>query len=356
MRRAHRRVLVGRRVLEGGPRPRRRRRERPRQDLPHARGRRARRPHRRRRHREASSGLSGTPRCGSWPRPRARTPSSSPLGRPRPRRQGRQSTPPSGTSARSVSAASYVILVGSVGFHARARPAPRCGLVFHVARADDLPPLRWDRSPPSPPAAPQGLTTPRTRAEVEIAPRRPTIRTGPWSPGIRSGVEPGSEYHHRVLRPDPRHHARRHPRRGDRGAERHGGRPHAGLYPRPGRDQPVAQRDPGGNVYATTGWITGAIVQRQPFGTALGRRRGRRRAVRTTLRIRAFTLASSCRRSAEPSHSSAARRVAHSSRRRGCAQVDAAIASTAPPLPSSTPSTTLPVPAERNLCATSRSR
>ena len=135
MRRTHRRVPVGRRSPEGGPRPRRRRRERPRQGPPHPRGRRARRPHRRRRHREALPllGPEDADHGRDLGQERHRHHA---LGGPRPRRQGRRQLR---LRARRPEVLGRVLRDPRRQrrlLHARARPAPRCG---------PLPPRRLGR-------------------------------------------------------------------------------------------------------------------------------------------------------------------------------------------------------------------
>lgn len=173
-----------------------------------------------------------------------------------------------GHAGQKCSAASYVILVGSVGFSTRVRDQLLDAVrSLHVAWADDLSAQMGPLAAEPTGKLLRGLTTLEPGQKWEIAPRRLDDTNRLWSPGIRSGVEPGSEYHLTeyfgpilgIMRVDTLDEAIEAQNATEYGLT-------AGLHSLdPDEINQWLNGIQAGNVYVNRG-ITGAIVQRQPFG------------------------------------------------------------------------------------------
>lgn len=173
-----------------------------------------------------------------------------------------------GHAGQKCSAASYVILVGSVGFSARVRDQLLDAVrSLHVAWADDLSAQMGPLAAEPTGKLLKGLTTLEPGQKWEIAPHRLDDTNRLWSPGIRSGIEPGSEYHLTeyfgpilgIMRVDTLDEAIEAQNATDYGLT-------AGLHSLdPDEINHWLNGIQAGNVYVNRG-ITGAIVQRQPFG------------------------------------------------------------------------------------------
>lgn len=173
-----------------------------------------------------------------------------------------------GHAGQKCSAASYVILVGSVGFskrvHDQLLDAVRS---LKVAWADDLSAQMGPLAAEPTGKLLRGLTTLEPGQKWEITPRRLDETNRLWSPGVRSGVEPGSEYHLveyfgpilGIMRVNTLEEAIDAQNATDYGLT-------AGLHSLdPDEINLWLNGIQAGNVYVNRG-ITGAIVQRQPFG------------------------------------------------------------------------------------------
>ena len=173
-----------------------------------------------------------------------------------------------GHAGQKCSAASYVILVGSVGFskrvHDQLLDAVRS---LKVAWADDLSAQMGPLAAEPTGKLLRGLTTLEPGQKWEITPRRLDETNRLWSPGVRSGVEPGSEYHLveyfgpilGIMRVNTLEEAIEAQNATDYGLT-------AGLHSLdPDEINLWLNGIQAGNVYVNRG-ITGAIVQRQPFG------------------------------------------------------------------------------------------
>lgn len=173
-----------------------------------------------------------------------------------------------GHAGQKCSASSLAILVGSVGYSRR----------FHDQLIDAVNSLVVDY--PTNPSAEMGpLTTPAEGKLLRglttlgpgerwaIKPRQLDATGRLWSPGVRSGVQPGSEYHMveyfgpilGIMRCDTLEEALEIQNATDYGLT-------AGLHSLDPREINYwLERIDAGNVYVNRG-ITGAIVRRQPFG------------------------------------------------------------------------------------------
>ena len=173
-----------------------------------------------------------------------------------------------GHAGQKCSACSYVILVGSTGFsrrvHDQLLDAVRS---LHVAWADDLGAEMGPLSTKPGEKLLRGLTQLEPGQKWELKPRELDDTGRLWSPGVRSGVEPGSEYHLveyfgpilGVMRVDTLDEAIEAQNQVDYGLT-------AGLHSLdPDEINYWLNRVQAGNVYVNRG-ITGAIVRRQPFG------------------------------------------------------------------------------------------
>ena len=175
-----------------------------------------------------------------------------------------------GHAGQKCSAASLVILVGSVAQSER----------FRRQLEDAVRTLRvgWPQDPTHPDGADH-----RAARTASCSTRSPTCSSGEtwlvkprqldetgrlWSPGVRDGVAPGQRVPpHRVLRPGARHHDRADARCCDRRCRTPS--PYgltAGIHSLdPVEVEHWLDRVQAGNLYVNRG-ITGAIVRRQPFG------------------------------------------------------------------------------------------
>ncbi|QWW20024.1 bifunctional proline dehydrogenase/L-glutamate gamma-semialdehyde dehydrogenase [Schaalia sp. 19OD2882] len=173
-----------------------------------------------------------------------------------------------GHAGQKCSACSYVILVGSVGFsrrvHDQLLDAVRS---LHVAWADDLSAQMGPLSTPPGDKLFKGLTSLEAGQKWELQPKPLDDTQRLWSPGIRSGVQVGSEYHLveyfgpilGVMRVDTLEEAIAAQNMTDYGLT-------AGLHSLdPDEINLWLEKVQAGNVYINRG-ITGAIVRRQPFG------------------------------------------------------------------------------------------
>ncbi len=173
-----------------------------------------------------------------------------------------------GHAGQKCSACSYVILVGSTGFsrrvHDQLLDAVRS---LHIAWADDLSAQMGPLSLEPGEKLMRGLTTLEPGQKWEIKPRRLDDTNRLWSPGVRSGVEVGSEYHLTeyfgpilgVMRVDTLDEAIAAQNMTEYGLT-------AGLHSLdPDEINYWLNNVEAGNVYVNRG-ITGAIVRRQPFG------------------------------------------------------------------------------------------
>lgn len=173
-----------------------------------------------------------------------------------------------GHAGQKCSACSYVILVGSAGFSKRVRDQLLDAVrSLHIAWADDLSAQMGPLSTPPGDKLRRGLTQLEPGQKWEIKPRELDDTGRLWSPGVRSGVEVGSEYHLveyfgpilGVMRVDTLQDAIAAQNATDYGLT-------AGLHSLdPDEINFWLNNVQAGNVYVNRG-ITGAIVRRQPFG------------------------------------------------------------------------------------------
>jgi RHH-type proline utilization regulon transcriptional repressor/proline dehydrogenase/delta 1-pyrroline-5-carboxylate dehydrogenase len=174
-----------------------------------------------------------------------------------------------GHAGQKCSAASLAILVGPVARSSGSRAAG-CHRSLRVGAPSDP---RSEVGPVIEP--PRGklewaLTTLEEGEQWLVEPRRTTpagVRRAAVAPGHpRRRAARVAHAPRGVLRPDARHHARRLARRGDRAAERRRVRPDGGpVHAGPADLALWLDEVQAGNLYVNRG-ITGAIVQRQPFG------------------------------------------------------------------------------------------
>lgn len=173
-----------------------------------------------------------------------------------------------GHAGQKCSACSYVILVGSTGFshrvHDQLLDAVRS---LHVARGDDLSAQMGPLSVDPGEKLYSGLTKLAPGEKWEIKPRQLDDSGKLWSPGVRSGVKVGSVYHLTeyfgpilgIMRVDTLEEAIEAQNMTAYGLT-------AGLHSLdPDEINLWLNEVQAGNVYVNRG-ITGAIVQRQPFG------------------------------------------------------------------------------------------
>ena len=173
-----------------------------------------------------------------------------------------------GHAGQKCSACSYVILVGSVGFSKRVRnqllDAVRS---LHVAWSDDLSAQMGPLAAEPTGKLLRGLTTLEPGQKWEITPKPLDDTNRLWSPGVRSGVQVGSEYHLTeyfgpilgIIRVDTLNEAIEAQNMVEYGLT-------AGLHSLdPDEINYWLNNVEAGNVYVNRG-ITGAIVRRQPFG------------------------------------------------------------------------------------------
>lgn len=173
-----------------------------------------------------------------------------------------------GHAGQKCSACSYVILVGSTGFsrrvHDQLLDAVRS---LHVGWAEDLAAQMGPLSTEPGEKLLRGLTTLEPGQKWELKPTQLDDTGRLWSPGVRSGVQPGSEYHLveyfgpilGVMRVDTLEEAIEAQNQVDYGLT-------AGLHSLdPDEINYWLNHVQVGNVYVNRG-ITGAIVRRQPFG------------------------------------------------------------------------------------------
>lgn len=173
-----------------------------------------------------------------------------------------------GHAGQKCSACSYVILVGSTGFSRRVRDQLLDAVrSLNIGWADDLAAEMGPLSSEPGDKLLQGLTTLEPGQKWEIKPRRLDDTNRLWSPGVRSGVKPGSEYHLveyfgpilGVMRVDTLDEAIEAQNMVDFGLT-------AGLHSLDAEEINFWLNNvQAGNVYVNRG-ITGAIVRRQPFG------------------------------------------------------------------------------------------
>ena len=173
-----------------------------------------------------------------------------------------------GHAGQKCSAASYVILVGSTGFSKRVRnQLVDAAKSLHIGWGDDLSAEMGPLSSEPGEKLLAGLTTLDEGQKWVLKPRRLDDTNRLWSPGVRVGVEPGSEYHMveyfgpilGVMRVDTLEEAIAAQNMVDFGLT-------AGLHSLdPDEINYWLNNVEAGNVYVNRG-ITGAIVQRQPFG------------------------------------------------------------------------------------------
>lgn len=173
-----------------------------------------------------------------------------------------------GHAGQKCSACSYVILVGSAGFSARVRNQLLDAVSsLHIGWGNDLSAQMGPLSTKPGAKLLQGLTQLGPGEKWELKPR-PLDESGRlWSPGVRSGVEVGSQYHlteyfgpilgiMRVKTLDEAIEAQNLSAYGLT----------AGLHSLdPAEINHWLNRVQAGNLYVNRG-ITGAIVRRQPFG------------------------------------------------------------------------------------------
>lgn len=173
-----------------------------------------------------------------------------------------------GHAGQKCSAASYVILVGSTGFSKRVRnQLVDAAKSLHIGWGDDLSAEMGPLSSEPGEKLLAGLTSLGEGQKWVLKPRRLDDTNRLWSPGVRVGVEPGSEYHMveyfgpilGVMRVDTLEEAIEAQNMVDFGLT-------AGLHSLdPDEINHWLNNVEAGNVYVNRG-ITGAIVQRQPFG------------------------------------------------------------------------------------------
>lgn len=173
-----------------------------------------------------------------------------------------------GHAGQKCSAASYVILVGSTGFSRRVRnQLLDAAKSLHVAWGDDLSAQMGPLSAEPGKKLMRGLTKLESGQRWALKPKRLDDTNRLWSPGVRIGVEPGSEYHLveyfgpilGIMRVDTLEEAVDAQNMVEFGLT-------AGLHSLdPDEINYWLDNTEAGNVYVNRG-ITGAIVQRQPFG------------------------------------------------------------------------------------------
>ncbi|MDO5721393.1 MAG: bifunctional proline dehydrogenase/L-glutamate gamma-semialdehyde dehydrogenase [Actinomycetaceae bacterium] len=173
-----------------------------------------------------------------------------------------------GHAGQKCSACSYVILVGSTGFSRRVHDQLLDAVKsLHVAWADDLSAQMGPLSTKPGEKLYRGLTQLEPGQKWELKPRELDDTGRLWSPGVRSGVQPGSEYHLveyfgpilGVMRVDTLDEAIEAQNAVDFGLT-------AGLHSLDADEINYwLDHVEAGNVYVNRG-ITGAIVRRQPFG------------------------------------------------------------------------------------------
>ncbi|MDO5049212.1 MAG: bifunctional proline dehydrogenase/L-glutamate gamma-semialdehyde dehydrogenase [Actinomycetaceae bacterium] len=173
-----------------------------------------------------------------------------------------------GHAGQKCSAASYVILVGSTGFSRRVRDQLLDAVSsLHIGWGDDLSAEMGPLSAEPGEKLYKGLTQLDPGQKWAIKPKQLDDSNRLWSPGVRIGVEPGSEYHLieyfgpilGVMRVDTLEEAVEAQNLVDYGLT-------AGLHSLDADEINYWLNEvQAGNVYVNRG-ITGAIVQRQPFG------------------------------------------------------------------------------------------
>ena len=312
LRRGHGRGAVGGRRAARAARPRRPRREaRARPAARLAPARRPGDPHRRVRDRRSCS-APGAPTCRCSPRPAARTRSSSRRAPTSTSRRPTSSRAPSATPARSARPRSLVILVGSVA-RVGALPPPagrcrdaRCASATRTTPTSQMGPI----IEPAQGKLLHALTDARRRRGAGWSSRSSSTtpaRSG--RPASAPASQPGSEFHLTeffgpvlgIM------HAQRPSRRRSRLQNAVDYGLTAGLHSLdPDELAHWLDTVEAGNLYVNRG-ITGAIVQRQPFGgwkRSVGRRR--RQGRRTELPVRARP-AGARRRQSQPDDPAPAR-------------------------------------------------
>ena len=101
-----------------------------------------------------------------------------------------------GHAGQKCSAASYVILVGSTGFSRRVRDQLLDAVrSLHIGWGDDLSAEMGPLSSEPGEKLYRGLTQLDEGQKWAIKPKKLDDTNRLWSPGVRIGVEPGSEYH-----------------------------------------------------------------------------------------------------------------------------------------------------------------
>ncbi|MDO5720582.1 MAG: bifunctional proline dehydrogenase/L-glutamate gamma-semialdehyde dehydrogenase [Actinomycetaceae bacterium] len=173
-----------------------------------------------------------------------------------------------GHAGQKCSACSYVILVGSTGFSRRVRDQLLDAVEsLNIGWADDLSVEMGPLSSQPGEKLLNGLTTLEPGQKWEIKPRPLDDTNRLWSPGVRSGVKPGSEYHLveyfgpilGVMRVDTLDEAIEAQNMVDFGLT-------AGIHSLDADEINFWLNNvQAGNAYVNRG-ITGAIVRRQPFG------------------------------------------------------------------------------------------
>ncbi len=229
-------------------------------------------PHRRLRDRRAVPVVAGRP-AARWPRPAARTRSSSrrtPTSTSPWRMSCRARSDTPGRSARPHPSSSWSARSGeSERFRRQLEDAVRTP---HASAGRSRPSTQMGPLiEPAPRQAAGRAHDPRPRRELARRSRGSSTTPGRlWSPGVRDHVAPGSDVPpgHGVLRPGAGHHDRTRPwmRRSDlENAVDYGlTAGHAARSTRR-RSSTGLDRVKAGNLYVNRG-ITGAIVRRQPFG------------------------------------------------------------------------------------------
>ena len=173
-----------------------------------------------------------------------------------------------GHAGQKCSAASYVILVGSTGFSRRVRDQLLDAVSsLHIGWGDDLSAEMGPLSSEPGEKLYKGLTQLDPGQKWAIKPKQLDDTNRLWSPGVRVGVEPGSDYHMieyfgpilGVMRVDTLDEAIEAQNMVEYGLT-------AGLHSLDADEINFWLNNvQAGNVYVNRG-ITGAIVQRQPFG------------------------------------------------------------------------------------------
>lgn len=173
-----------------------------------------------------------------------------------------------GHAGQKCSACSYVILVGSTGFSKRVHDQLIDAVEsLHIGWGNDLAAEMGPLSDEPGEKLMRGLTQLEPGQRWELQPRRLDNTNRLWSPGLRSGVEVGSEYHMveyfgpvlGVMRVDTLEEAIDAQNMTDYGLT-------AGLHSLDADEINYwLDNVQAGNVYVNRG-ITGAIVRRQPFG------------------------------------------------------------------------------------------